>query len=80
MRYQEIKRMATTYPQGVLGSYDVKLVPRLNNNKLLLLLLLLLLLNSSRRRRKILLLNSFAIQQNTDKRKKSEGWQLSRDP
>ena len=74
MRYQEIKRMATTYPQGVLGSYDVKLVPRLNNN----LLLLLLLLNSSRQ--KILLSNSFAIQQNTDKRKKSEGWQLPLDP
>ena len=32
IRYQEIKRMATTYPQGMLGSYDVKLVPRLNNN------------------------------------------------
>jgi hypothetical protein len=75
MRYQEIKRMATTYPQGMLGSYDVKLVPRLNDNKLLLLLL-----NSSRRCRKTLLSNSFAIQQNTDKRKKSEGWQPPLDP
>jgi len=31
-RYQENKRMATTYPRGVLGSYDVVLVPRINNN------------------------------------------------
>jgi hypothetical protein len=75
MRYQQIKSMATTYPQGVPGSHDVKLVPRLNNN-----LLLLLLLNSSRRHWKILLSNSFAIQQKTDKRKKTEGWQLPLDP